>query len=522
MIYGDYREALRQLRQDDWVSSLGGLGGRNDRGRANAIRFRDCLMLDDATLSAAYRDLWLVRRLIDMPVDDALRRGWGLPEDVETPRFDALNTATHSEGAFERACKMARLKGGAGLYIGYKETGGPEALLEPAREGAEVAFLEVFDRFQLQGEQRANAPADVDRPDYDQPQVWQVIGNRRSGLRFHTSRMIRFPGAPRADTFTVTSQDRDWDDSVLQASWPDVMRYGVFWQTVGHLLQLASIGVLKIDGLIQLLSSKRKDDAEARIDLLNQMVGNTRMMMLDAKMNEDYHREAVSFADMPALLQEMAIATAGALGMPVTKLFRRAPAGMNATGESDIRLWYDDVEAYRCRVIEPRLEKTFLATEQQEIEVEFEPMWSPTEKETADVRKTNIDATERLWSMGVVSDAEIRAAMIAGDLVELTVSGPPTAEPTRAVTVIQTLAPGENPSAPEDPKAADDPTPAPRPSPFTAKKDGLRQDGMPMPSPGQSEKDFIAAFMKNSQMMADYPDEKQRLAVAYAQLKKRD
>ncbi len=459
--------AAPALRQDDWTSTLGGLGGRADRGRSGAIRFRDCLFLDDATLSAAYRDLWLVRRLVDMPVDDALRRGWGVEEGEDLPLFDELNYATHSEGAFERACKMARLKGGAGLYIGYKETAGPDALLQPAREGAEVAFLEVFDRFVLTGQERTT---DVDSATYGQPQVWQTTGTRRSGLRFHTSRMIRFPGAARADAFTTRAEDQDWDDSVLQASWPDVTRYGVFWQTVGHLLQLASIGVLKIDGLIQLLSSKNQDAAEARVDLLNQTISNTRLMMLDAGRNEDYKREAVSFADMPALLQEMAINTAGALGMPVTKLFRRAPAGMNATGDSDIRLWYDDVEAYRTRVIEPRLDKLLTVVERREVELKFDPLWSPTETEQATVRQMNIAATERLWSMGTVSDAEIRAAMIKGDLVETTVSGPPTAEPTRAVTTIAVVPPGDNPAKPEDPKAPDKPAPTKSASPFPAAK----------------------------------------------------
>jgi phage-related protein (TIGR01555 family) len=450
-------------RQDDWTSTLGGLGGSADRGRLSRVRFSDCLYLDDATLSAAYRDLWLVQRLVDMPVDDALRRGWGQEEGEELDVFEDLNYATHEEGAFERACKMARLKGGAGLYIGYKETAGPDALLQPAREGAEALFLEVFDRFQLNGTQRANAPTDVDRPDYDRPQVWEVIGNRRAGLRFHTSRMVKFPGVPRAsDQFQTKLQDRDWGDSVLQASWADIVRYGVFWQTVGHLLQLASIGVLKLDGLIQLLASKNKDAAEARIDLLNQTISNTRLMMLDAGRNEDYKREAVSFADMPALLQEMAINTAGALGMPVTKLFRRAPAGMNATGESDIRMWYDDVEAYRNRVIVPRLDTILTIVERRDVELEFKPLWSMSEKECAEARNLELTGDETLWRMGVASEEEIRKARNVGDRPETVMTGAP-------------------PEPPEPPPAApgafNDPAVAPAPAP-AAKTDGVDRDAL--------------------------------------------
>jgi hypothetical protein len=262
--------------------------------------------------------------------------------------------------------------------------------------------------------------------------------------------------------FTTSEVDRDWDDSVLQSTWPDVTRYGVFWQTVGHLLQLASIGVLKLDGLVQLLASKNRDAAEARIDLLNQTISNTRLMMLDAQRNEDYKREAVSFADMPALLQEMAINTAGALGMPVTKLFRRAPAGMNATGESDIRLWYDDVEAYRNRVIVPRLDKLLTIVERRDIELEFEPLWSMGEKESAEARNLELTGDETLWRMGVAAEEEIRKARNVGDRPETLMTGPPP-EP-----------PEPPPAEPGAFNAPSDETPMPMP----AKADGIDRDAL--------------------------------------------
>src|SRR5690606_36451808 len=144
----------------------------------------------------------------------ALREGWGV-EREKIPEFLRLNTATHTEGAFQRALRMADLKGGAGIFVGYAASAGQD-LLQPAPEGADVAFLEVFDKFQLQGQERVR---EVDSPDYDRPQVWQVTGTRRSGLRFHDSRLIRFPGAPRATDLGASEQDRDWGDSALQSVW---------------------------------------------------------------------------------------------------------------------------------------------------------------------------------------------------------------------------------------------------------------------------------------------------------------
>lgn len=41
---------------------------------------------------------------------------------------------------------------------------------------------------------------------------------------------------------------------------------------------------------------------------------------------------------------------------------------------------------------------------------------------------------------------------------------------------------------------------------------------MPMPKPnkGENEKDFVSRFMGDAVMVKDYPDEKQRAAVAYS------
>jgi phage-related protein (TIGR01555 family) len=415
---------LGALRQDGWRSTLGGLGSRADRGRPGSLEFIDQLPLTDYELTAAYRNLWLVRRLVEDPSNEALREGFGIEQD-DIPEFMRLNYGGyHSEGAFERALRMAELKGGAGIYVGYSDVRGPDDLLQPAPEGeAEVTFLETFDRFQLQGEQ---PDTDTHSPTFDQSQVWCVSGQRRAGMRFHTSRMIKFKGAPLAGDLGLAQQDREWGDSSLQAVWTDVQRYGVFWQSVAHLLQVSSVGVVSLSGLIDMLASQNQDVARDRIELMNEAMSITRLFLLDASKGETYHREAVSFSDMPALLQEVQLATAGAFRRPVTKLFGRAPAGLNATGESDMRSWYDEVECYRERQVKPALRALLAITDGIEPDaIDFSPLWQPTEKECAETSKIVVDRYERLWSMKVASAAEIRTALNEDKPLEELLTGPP-------------------------------------------------------------------------------------------------
>ncbi len=45
---------------------------------------------------------------------------------------------------------------------------------------------------------------------------------------------------------------------------------------------------------------------------------------------------------------------------------------------------------------------------------------------------------------------------------------------------------------------------------------------MPKPNPGESKKDYISRFMSSAESKSDFPDEKQRLAVAYSMFEKRN
>jgi phage-related protein (TIGR01555 family) len=175
---------------------------------------------------------------------------------------------------------------------------------------------------------------------------------------------------------------------------------------------------------------------------------------------------------MPALLQEVQLATAGAFKMPATKLFGRSPAGLNATGESDVRSWYDEVACYRTRQIKPGLGQLLAITDGIAPDaIEFEPLWQESDAEQAATFKTKIETYERLWSMGVASDAEIRKALHKDKPLAEFLMGEPTAEQTRAVTQIQVVPPERNAVAPRDPDAPDEPAPvkAPTASPFPPK-----------------------------------------------------
>lgn len=436
--------SFMQRVADAWLNLSTGMGGPQDKG----VDVTFCLseFLSPDLLTDLYTGNWLTRAIVESVPNLALARSFQIQGDPSSDllkRFDDLNYAQHDDGALQRSIYFGRLYGGAGLFLGYGSSGDPSTPVEP--EQGDVQFFDVFTRHELvvpspsevgieagDGIDGQARESDPNSPLFGKPTHFKVVGhNPRRGLIFHTSRLIKMQGAnrpPQGQSFRKIGSRAirrdfddprdDWSDSILQSRWEDLQRYGSTWQAIQHLIQVASVGVMKIDGLMQMLAQQNSAAVRARIDILNSTLSTNRLLLLDASTDEDYERKAVSFADLPQLIAELQIATAGAFGIPASILFGRAPAGMNSTGASDLKNWYDTGTEWRTRVLKPRMDRLLSSIAGKEIEVQFLPVNEPTEKEAAELRGLQIAGDEKLWKMEIFTPQELRDAARAGQRVE--------------------------------------------------------------------------------------------------------
>lgn len=70
-----------------------------------------------------------------------------------------------------------------------------------------------------------------------------------------------------------------------------------------------------------------------RLDLLNLTKSATNTMILDAE--EKYEKASKNISGIPELLDRFMLALSAVSGVPVSLLFGRSAAGMNATGDND-------------------------------------------------------------------------------------------------------------------------------------------------------------------------------------------
>ena len=118
-----------------------------------------------------------------------------------------------------------------------------------------------------------------------------------------------------------------------------------------------------------------------------------RSMYLDNE--EEFVRDQISFQGVPEILHILFMLISADTGYPMTRLFGMSPAGMNATGESDMNNYYDMVRSLQVSELQPVLLRLVRIISQwkgiEEPYIEFRPLETMNEKEKADLEKQKAD-----------------------------------------------------------------------------------------------------------------------------------
>jgi len=101
----------------------------------------------------------------------------------------------------------------------------------------------------------------------------------------------------------------------------------------------------------------------------------------------------------------------GAAGIPATKLYGRAPQGMNSTGEFDERNYNNMVEQEQEDKLSPVLDKLLpliaistFGNMPDDLTYDYNPVSTPSDKETADIVKSKVESIVSVAQAGLVSD----------------------------------------------------------------------------------------------------------------------
>lgn len=405
---------------DKLQNLVAGLG--TDRDKAAGAYYAPPTLTAEQALNA-YRGAWLPRKIVDIPARDACRkwRNWQASAEQITA-IEAEEKRLGLRQKVQEGLILARLCGGSAILIGTGDRD-PSKPLNPetVQEGG-LRYLTVLSRNELAVNGIDRDPASER---YGEPVSYSIPGP--SGMvEIHPSRLAVFCGAHIPDKRATSEQG--WGDSVLVAIMEAIRHADATAANTASLVYEAKVDVVRVPNLMQGLSTDPQYEhlLLQRFGLAATGKGINGMLILDKE--EEYEQKAASFATLPDIMDRFYQAVAGAADIPMTRLFGMSPGGMNATGESDERVYYDRVQAHQELEVGPALAlldealiRSALGSRPEEVFYQWAPLRQKTEKEIADIGKTIADTVKALTDSSlfpedVLAQAGSNALIEAGAL----------------------------------------------------------------------------------------------------------
>lgn len=403
---------IKTLTADTFANFLSGLGIFGRDKTASAIY--TYAPMNKLQLENAYRGDWIARKAIDIPPFDSTRqwRNWQADKD-QIKLLEETEKKFSVQQKLQQAMVKARLYGGAALIIGVD--GNQEAPLDPESIGKDgLKWLHVVSRWGLNAGRRIfdvgsewyGEPEYYERTNFDTGGVKSIAAN----LRLHPSRVIRLNGLDHPDPEFAPEI---WGDSVVQLIDDAVKQAGGVSGSIAALIAEAKVDILKIPELTEIMSTDEgTKKLVSRFQASNVAKSVINSLLIDA--NEEHDTRQLTFHGMPEVLQMYLLIACGAVDIPATRFLGQSPVGMNATGESDTRNYYDRLksdQATRTTPVMAPLDEIIIrhtfGSRDPAIYYEWASLWQLSDSEKSVIAKTNAEATNLDATGGLIPESAL-------------------------------------------------------------------------------------------------------------------
>lgn len=404
----------RGLTSDSWFNPFTGFGtGRDKTTHSN---FEGNFRLSDMLLTDLYNHDDIARKVVAIVPDEMFREGFRLetedPQCAEavTERADLLDLDTQ----FADGIRWARLYGGAVMMIGADDGGPADSPLIPERVRS-VDFLDIFDRRRAWPWRYYQDPR---HPRFGRPDVYCLQSLTGAIAYVHETRLVIFRGA-HTDDYTRRTLN-NWDYSILQVNYEAIQHFNEIFRAARIMMTDASQGVFTMKGLLGMIAGGMREQLQTRAVMLDMGRSVARSIFLDAEAGEKFEKVPTQFAGVGDQLTQAAKRLAAATGIPVIILMGETPSGLNASGDANVRLWYDTIHAQQEKTVIPHLRRIYrlignsLGYRGVKYDVIAKPLWQETPKEKAERRKIVAD-TDHIYLQDDVFTPEEVAEVRGGD-----------------------------------------------------------------------------------------------------------
>lgn len=326
-------EALRLSDIDNynWNESLNPANGYNNTSFV-------MLSQQQILLTYLYKTFGILANIVDIPVDDAYKRGgFDLEADSidekELHNLEKYISKKQDIKQIKNARKWARLYGGAALII-FDGGDLDKPLNEKALKNSSFELLAV-DRWQL-----AYSESYIDIPGG----VWSVsnygANDKLNSKTIHESRLIIVKG--KEAPYQIMQRVNGWGISVYEQIFQDMSSFFKARNVIFELLDESKIDILKLDSLQAAIQSSSGEQALQRmVDMVARNKNYKSQITLSTA--DEYDQKQIRFSGMSEILKEIRVMIAGSCKMPVNKIWGEGVTGFGS-GEDSLENYNSQIE----------------------------------------------------------------------------------------------------------------------------------------------------------------------------------
>ena len=391
------------IHQDNWENAMVGLGQIQDKAIKTHYSYSD--LLDQATLTEMYVGGGLAARITNVVADDMTREWVWMDDDEARTVVESVSQELGMEEKINTSLRWQRLNGGSLLVIGAMDG-------HTVDQPLDIKKIKSIEYLRPVASTSVDLSASVWDEDVNSPRFGKIttysirykIFNKYVDVMVHWTRVVEFHNdpCPTGKFSTVDVDTAYWGMSSLQVVNESLRDIGGVSQSTVNILYDFVSGVYKFKNLAQLIATDEDGSAQAglvkRMNAINSSKSIINAIILDT--DEQYDKQYTTVAGLPEIIDRYMLQLSGSSGIPVTRLYGRSPAGLNATGESDLRNYYDLIEAQqRNRLYNPlsyiiKLILAWKGLDEAKCTFSFNSLYQLTESEKADLAKTEAETEQ--------------------------------------------------------------------------------------------------------------------------------
>ena len=248
-------------------------------------------------------------------------------------------------------------------------------------------------------------------PHWYRPEQWYVLQKE-----VHASRLLPFVTRPLPDILKPAYMFGGL--SLSQIAKPYVDNWLRTRQSVADIVNAFSVFALSTDMSMR-LEKGGEEALVARAETFNTLRNNRGVFMMDRD-TETFTNVAAPLGTLDALQSQSQEQQCSVVSIPVVKLLGIQPSGMNASSQGELESFYTSMGSYQTRNYTDPLNRvlrfmqlSLFGEVDPDIVVTFEPLWSLTAKEIAELQNTKATRDRTFADAGVISPEEVRARLAA-------------------------------------------------------------------------------------------------------------